>query len=314
LEGNRGTEANVFLIWDEAADVWTVQDQTFVAGNFVGNVDISANVLNDLNQVSIVDITLETGSILVWDAGNAHWTNSNELVGAGPFIQEINSNVLILQGNVATLEGNIVSIENELANIADTDAQTLTWDLGTANLSISNGNSVDLSGLGDQTLSLNTTSNVLTISDGNSVDFTPILGGGGGGTGTAQVERFKINYDASGAITSISDVTSGISSTTIVDPSNANGLIQFELDTGTYSFPYSQLTFFGYDQNNDRYVVTALTDGNTTRFIDGDSGNLFDGTPSSITTDLKANKTSTFASAGLGQTTHAWVQITCTTV
>ena len=74
------------------------------------------------------------------------------------------------------------------------------------------------------------------------------------------------------------------------------------------------MTFFGYDQQFDRYLVTAITESNGTRFIDGDSGNLFDGTPSSITTDLLADKASTFASAGFGQATHAWVQVTCTTV
>jgi len=47
---------------------------------------------------------------------------------------------------------------------------------------------------------------------------------------------------------------------------------------------------------------------------DVDSGNLFDGTPSAITTDLLADKASTQASAGFGQVTHAWIQITCTTV
>ena len=319
LEGNRGQEANVFLIWDEAADNWTVQNQDFVARRFIGNVDLSANSIVDLNDVTVNG--LDDGEILVWDAGNATWTNSasdissidGRLSALEGNVNALQTDVSTLQTDVTVLQGNVVQIENELANIADTDAQTLTWDLGTANLTISNGNSVDLSGLGEQTLSLNTTSNVLTISDGNSVDFTPILGGGGGGGGgSSTVERFKVNYDSAGVITSISNATSGISSTTIVDANN--GLIQFELDTGTYSFPYAQLTFYGYDQANDRYFVTALSESNGTRFVDGDSGNLFDGTPSSITTDLLADKASTFASAGFGQATHAWIQVTCTTV
>ena len=305
LEGNRGTEANVYMIWDEAADVWTVQGETFVAGKFVGDIDLSGNSIVDLNDVEVSG--LADGEILVWDAGNATWTNSD--VDVSGDIASLQANVTQLQTDVTVLQGNVVTIEAELANIADTDAQTLSWD-GTSELSISNGNTVDLAGLGDQSLSLNTSSNVLSITDGNSVDFTPILGGGGGGTTT--IERLKVNYDSGGAITSISDATSGISSTTIVDA--ATGLIQFNLDTGTYSFPYAQLTFFGYDQPNDRYVVTAVPESNTTRFLDGDSGNLFDGTPSAITTDLLANKASTFSSAGFGQATHAWIQITCTTV
>ncbi len=321
LEGNRGTEANVYMIWDEAADQWTVQGETFVAGKFVGAIDLSANSIVDLNDVTVNG--LDDGEILVWDAGNATWTNSaSDISSIDGRLSDLEGNVSALQTDVSTLQtdvtvlqGNVVSIENELANIADTDSQTLSWDLGTANLSISNSNSVDLSGLGEQTLSLNNTSNVLTISDGNTVDFTTILGGAGGGGaggGSSTVERFKIDYDAGGSITGISSATSGISSTTVVDA--AGGLIQFELDTGTYSFPYAQLTFFGYNQQTDEYVVTALTEGNATRFLDGDGGNLFDGTPSSITTDLLADRASTQASAAFGQTTHAWIQLTCTTV
>ena len=306
MEGNRGNEANVFPIWHEAADNWTVQNQDFVARRFIGNVDISANSIVDLNDVSVDG--LDDGEILVWDAANATWTNTT--VDFTDFVGVVDG----LETNVAILQGNVVSIENELANIADTDSQTLSWDSGNSSLSISNGNAVDLSELA-QELSLNTASNVLTISDGNTVDFTPILGGGGGGGGgSSTVERFRIDYDASGTITSITGATSGLASTTIVDA--ANGLIAFELDTATYSFPMAQITFFGYDQPNDRYYITALESLNPTRFLDGDGGNAFSGTPSQLRVDLLADKASTFASATTlpAGATHAYVQLTCTTV
>ena len=310
LEGNRGNQANVFLIWDEAADVWTVQDQTFVARNFVGNIDLSGNSIVDLNDVSVSG--LDDGEILIWDAGNAVWTNSESNISSlNNRVSALESNVSTLQTDVTVLQGNIVSIENELANIADTDSQTLSWDLGTANLSISNGNTVNLAGLGDQTLSLNTTSNVLTISDGNSVDFTPILGGGGGAPGTTTVERFRIDYTSGGSISGVSGLTSGISSVTVTDA--AAGLIQITLDNGTYTLPPAQLTYFGYSIPNDEYRMQALTDTITTRFIDGDSGAAFGGS-STIVLDLLADTASTRADGGFGGAPHAYIQMTCTTV
>jgi hypothetical protein len=125
------------------------------------------------------------------------------------------------------------------------------------------------------------------------------------------VERFRIDYNAAGDITATSNATSGISSITVTDA--VGGLIEVTLDNTVYNLPFAQLSFFGYDQINDRYVVTSLTDNNTTRFLDGDSGNLFDGS-GTVVMDLLANKASSFSSANFGQPTHAYVQMTCTTV
>ncbi len=111
-------------------------------------------------------------------------------------VDALENNVSINQDDITTLQGNIVGIENQLANIADTDSQTLSWDGATANLVISNSNSVilqevldnagnitviqgqiaDLQANGNiQLLSLDNSSNVLSISAGNSVDFTTVL-------------------------------------------------------------------------------------------------------------------------------------------
>ena len=129
------------------------------------------------------------------------------------------------------------------------------------------------------------------------------------GGGTTTVERFKVNYDAGGSITSISDVTSGLS-LSITDA--ATGLIEITLVNSVYTIPMAALTYFGYDQSNDRYVVTSLQDTITTRFIDGNSGTIFGG--GTVVMDLLADKAATRASAGFGQITHAYIQLVCTTV
>ena len=155
-----------------------LQSQITQNANDVANLDLSglqSNVSTLQGQVTVLE-----GNIVVLDSA----------------VAALENNVTINQNDIVTLRGNIVAIENEVANIVDTDAQTLTYDGATANLSISNGNNVvlqevldnagnitviqgqisDLQANGNiQTLSLNNSSNVLSISGGNSVDFTPVL-------------------------------------------------------------------------------------------------------------------------------------------
>ena len=181
----------------------------------------AANLINGLATVTYVDaqdtilqnqITQNTNDIAAIDLSGINANVSTlqgqvtvlegNIVVLNSAVAALENNVSINQNEIVTLQGNIVVIENELANIADTDAQTLTYDGATANLSISNGNNVilqevldnagnittiqgqiaDLQANGNiQTLSLDNTSNVLSISGGNSVDFTPVLANVSGG-------------------------------------------------------------------------------------------------------------------------------------
>ena len=183
----------------------------------------AANLINGLATVTYVDaqdtilqnqITQNTNDIAAIDLSGINANVSTlqgqvtvlegNIVVLNSAVAALENNVSINQNEIVTLQGNIVVIENELANIADTDAQTLTYDGATANLSISNGNNVilqevldnagnittiqgqiaDLQANGNiQTLSLDNTSNVLSISGGNSVDFTPVLANVSGGGG-----------------------------------------------------------------------------------------------------------------------------------
>lgn len=61
---------------------------------------------------------------------------------------------------------------------SDTDAQTLFFNIQTGDLSISNGNTINIpqvTDTDDQILSLDTSTHVLSIDNGNSVDLTPYL-------------------------------------------------------------------------------------------------------------------------------------------
>lgn len=123
----------------------------------------ASDLVNGLATVTYVDaqdtglqsqITQNTNDIASIDLSGLE-SNVSSLQGDVGVIQgqivTINGNIVTLENSVSVnsddivvLRGNIVALENEVANIADTDAQTLTYDGATANLSISNGNNVIL--------------------------------------------------------------------------------------------------------------------------------------------------------------------------
>ena len=240
----------------------------------------AANLINGLATVTYVDaqdtilqnqITQNTNDIAAIDLSGINANVSTlqgqvtvlegNIVVLNSAVAALENNVSINQNEIVTLQGNIVVIENELANIADTDAQTLTYDGATANLSISNGNNVilqevldnagnittiqgqiaDLQANGNiQTLSLDNTSNVLSISGGNSVDFTPVLANVSGGGGNP--------FDQD--LNTTDDVT--FNAVTVNGNMDVNG-------SGTHSFQgtieFTQLTNFGGSVG-----ITALLD------------------------------------------------------
>ncbi len=76
IEVERGEDANVSLLWDEANDRWTVGAETFVAGAFIG--DLTGNVTGDLTgdvtgQVS--DISNHTTDALAEGSTNLYYTD-----------------------------------------------------------------------------------------------------------------------------------------------------------------------------------------------------------------------------------------------
>ena len=87
-------------------------------------------------------------------------------------ISALSTTVTNNAGNITILQGNIVTLQSEIANIVDTDQQTLSWDGTTANLTISNGNSVILQEILDNAgaISLLQTSVSNLITDVNNID------------------------------------------------------------------------------------------------------------------------------------------------
>ncbi len=93
IEVERGNQTNKTLIWDETNDRWTVGSETFVAGNFIGNVTgtvSSATALTNARNFALSgDVTAGavsfdgTGNVTLSTAIGANTINTAELVNLG---------------------------------------------------------------------------------------------------------------------------------------------------------------------------------------------------------------------------------------
>jgi len=127
-----------------------------------------------------------------------------------------------------------------------------------------------------------------------------------GGSGVAVVQRFKLNYDASGALTTTSDLTSLITSATV---SGSDVIITF---AGAVNYPPASMMIYGYNYPANTYeMVTAPDTSITKRTIPGGgsvgSPTLFGGSATVVLT-VNLPESVTGASRTFGQGTHAWIE------
>jgi hypothetical protein len=153
-------------------------DRITITATGEAGANISGSSVADLSDIGTLS-GIANGQALLWSAANSKFEYGNVSASGG------NSNVALTDFSVttATPSGNgSLAYDNAgaftftPANVQAT-TQSLTWDSANSNLSISGGNSVDLSTLlddSDQTLSLS--GNIITISgSGSTVDLTTVL-------------------------------------------------------------------------------------------------------------------------------------------
>ena len=146
---------------------------------------------------------------------------------------------------------------------------------------------------------------VLSWSGSDYTWVTQSSGSSGSSSANANIEWFKLNYDTTGALDSISDATSGISSTNIVDTSG-----DVEVVFTGYSYPPSNVIIYGYSRSTNEYNIMPLNKDITTRKIagGGSAGSpTAHGSLGSNKLTLKLREAETGASRSFGETTHAWI-------
>jgi hypothetical protein len=190
---------------DQASD-----DVTFVAGTGISittqanadRITFSTNAsaiassinladLNDINATGIVN-----GQVLIWNSSTSMFEAGNMSGAGGSNVDLTDFSVITAapSGNGSLVYNNAGAFTFTPANVqASGSTQSLSWNSSTYSLSISSGNSVDLSVLKDntdaQTLSLS--GNVITISGSNSsVNLTSALGNVAGNYGDSNVATY----------------------------------------------------------------------------------------------------------------------------
>ena len=237
-------------------------------------------------------------------------------------------------------------IPPDLSSFITTDQDSQTLSLNGTDLTITGGNTVDLSSLGggggditgvtagtglsgggasgSVTVNLadtgvssgtygssSTVAQITVDAQGRITNVQNVAvsggGGGGGGGGGANVERFKLTYSTSGALSATSDLTSGIASVSIDSATGGDVTVTF---TG-YNIPPASIMMYGYVYASNKYQIVPLETSMGLREIAGGgsagSPTLFNGA-STPAVKLRLREAETGASRSFGTATHAWIQ------
>ena len=246
----------------------TSDDVTFVAGTGISittqaNADritfstntsaiASAISLSDLNDVDASGIV--NGQVLVWNSSTSMFEAGNMSGGGGDSnvdLSDFSVTTAAPSGNGSLVYNNAGVFTFTPANVqASGSTQSLSWNSSTYSLSISGGNSVDLSVLKDntdaQTLSLS--SNVITISGSNSsVNLTSILNSVAGNYGDSNVATYLStnSYATQSYVTTqINTLTAGAATAldTLAEIANALNNSNSTLATVAFTGNHSSLT------------------------------------------------------------------------
>ena len=154
-------------------------DLSSLAGGGGGAADLSG--LADVDTQSPGHIPTN-GQALVWSQSMGHWMPGNLFDGD---YNSLSNQPTIPSNQTLLFSGTTLSISGgngvDLSSLSGAGAQSLS--LAGTQLSISGSNTVDFAGMftdtDNQTLSFNTTTNQLTIANGNAVDLSSLAGGGG---------------------------------------------------------------------------------------------------------------------------------------
>ena len=173
----------------------------------------------------------------------------------------------------------------------------------------------NLNQFADVTNTTPTTGQALVWNGSAWAPSTVSSGGGGGGSGTGSnvfKATVQVEYDASGALTSVNVLNGGISAT-VVTATSTVCTVAFTL-TGATSVPLNTQVY-GYNRTANAYVTTGVTPSFNVTGGRNVAGGGSSGTPTAFsafdpavnTVTLGLTKTISGATAGVGQTTHCVV-------
>ncbi|WP_299212152.1 T9SS type A sorting domain-containing protein [uncultured Aquimarina sp.] len=158
----------------------TVDLSSYLDNTDAQDLELSGNVLSLTNDNTVVDLSGYLDNTdsqeLSFSTNTLSLSGGTNSVDLSDYLDNTDMQDLELSNNILSLtnDGTSVDLSGYLDN---TDAQTLT--LSNGNLTISGGNSIDISSLQDGTgtdsQTLDLINDTLSISNGNSVDFSPYI-------------------------------------------------------------------------------------------------------------------------------------------
>ena len=277
---------------------------------WVGGVSISNEQANTF--LTVLDVVTEApsgnGSLAYDDAGTFTFTPANVRLGGGTgggasYLDDlldvnasapVNGQVLKYNGTAwvaaadsvgAFTPGTGISINSNVISLANTSVAAGTYGNATTALSIT----VDAQGR---------LSNVITTPVSTLID-------------TSTIERFRLNYNASGLLVNADNITDGITNVTV--ESAAGGDVSITFNSTKYNHPPSSVMLYGYDYANNKYLISHLSTSMGLREI---AGGGTSGSPTAFnggatqTIRLRLREAETGASRSFGTATHAWIQFT----
>jgi len=241
--------------------------------------DAAANMsISGFSDVDASGIT--NGQVLIWNSSTSKFEAGDMTGGGGSG----NSNVSLTDFSVttATPSGNgsltydnagVFTFTPANVQAGGGSTQSLSWESSNSNLTISSGNSVDLSAL-SQTLSIS--GNVVTISgSSDTVDLTSALGNVAGNYGDSNVASYLSangysNVDNDAQAISLSgntiSITGNVSTVDLTELVYANSKVQTYVDT----LSFANTSYVDNANTNMQAYVDALE----TRIIGGANVNL----------------------------------------
>ncbi|MDA9047681.1 hypothetical protein N9O93_01030 [bacterium] len=160
--------------------------------------NISGSSIADLADVSTIG-SITNGQALIWSTANSTF-EPGTVASSGVALTDLSVTSASASGNGSLTYNNSTGVFTFTP--ADL-TQSLSWNSGTSTLSISGGNSIDLSALVNtdtDTQDLSISGNVISLVNGGTVDITSAIASGGGTTTIAGLTDTAISGPTSGQV------------------------------------------------------------------------------------------------------------------
>ncbi|PKP20608.1 MAG: hypothetical protein CVU05_08670 [Bacteroidetes bacterium HGW-Bacteroidetes-21] len=260
-----------------------------LAGDVTGQTTLTK--VEKIQGMDVASTVPGNGQILKWNATNMIWEPSDDALGAAGTTDGVVSSGTMSGTTTKTLTlhrtnslGDVVITYTDEVADADADASNELQNLSLSgnNLTISNGNTIDLGviqdGTGTDSQHITLTGTVLSIDNGNSIDLSAFMDNTDTHLTEAEVDAFVSN---NGYLTSFTEVDGSITNE-IQDLSLTGNTLSLSGDATTVNLA-------PYMDNTDAQTM-SLT-GTTLNISGGNSVNL-----SSINTNLTEAQVDTYVS------------------